>query len=32
MHSIPNLMYPEAGLTDGMFDDVSLFDGFSMGI
>jgi hypothetical protein len=32
LHSIPNLVYPEAGLTDGIFDDVSLFDGFNLGM
>ncbi len=28
LDSIPNLLYPEAGTADGLFDDVTLFDGF----
>ncbi|CAK7235882.1 hypothetical protein SBRCBS47491_009445 [Sporothrix bragantina] len=28
LDSIPNLVYPEAGLRDGLFDEVRLFDGF----
>lgn len=30
LDSIPNLVYPEAGVIDGVFDDVSLFDGFGI--
>lgn len=28
LDSIPNLIYPEAGMGDGWFDDIRLFDGF----
>lgn len=30
LDSIPNLVYPEAGVINGVFDDVSQFDGFGM--
>ena len=30
LDSIPNLVYPEAGMGDGLFDGVRLFDGFGM--
>lgn len=31
LDSIPNLVYPESGMTDEFFNDISLYDGFDTG-